>query len=345
MGRTPRKTCSAFLVAAGLCLLVARSGHAETGPSAEDIKVAGTEYDLGRQSYKKKKWVEASEHFEMADSRAPSAVTLELALRSRDKASQLDRAAMLAALALRRHPKETALVKLAESVLKRGRAELHSLTVKCSPACDLVLGTKLVHGVAATERTVFLAPGTTQVNASWSGGRTRSSSLEATKGGSGELSFEAPPEPKPEDATPAQAKPRPASAVAPGPAPAPAGDAGAEAKGGLPPLVFFVGAGLTAVAGGLTIWSGIDTQNNPGKDKVREQCAGQGTSCPAYQDGLDRQNRTNLLLGVTAGVGVVSGVIGAFFTDWSGKADKKSAGISPFVEVGRGASVGARGSF
>lgn len=331
------------LLAAAALLLSLRSAHAQpAGPSAEDIKAAAAEFDQGKQSYKRRAWIEASEHFEAADSRAPSAVAIELAIRSRDKAGQLDRAATLAELARKRHPGDAALGKLTESVLKRAKSELFALTVKCAPACDLVLGTKLVHGGAAAERVVYLAPGGVQVNASWPGDRTRMAPVQALKGGQSEVAFEAPPEEAPAP-SPAPATPRAKTPVtpAPSPAPSPAKDSGKSEGGGLPPVVFFVGAGLTVVAGGVTVWSGIDTQNNPGKEKVRQECAGQGTSCPAYQDGLDRQNRTNLLIGVTAGLGVVTGVVGAFFTDWSG-GSKKSAGIEPLVGVG---SLGARGRF
>ncbi len=109
-------------------------------------------------------------------------------------------------------------------------------------------------------------------------------------------------------------------------------------------MIFLVGAGLTAVAGGITIWSGLDTQNNPGKDTVREACVGQGEDCPEYQDGLKRQRRTNVLLGVTGGLAVVTGVIGVFFTDWRGKKTEQ-ASVEPFMTLGSGASVGARGRF
>ena len=51
------------------------------------------------------------------------------------------------------------------------------------------------------------------------------------------------------------------------------------------PAVFIIGAGLTAVGAGLTIWSGIDTQNNPGADAVKADCVGQGTSCPRVPAG------------------------------------------------------------
>ena len=41
---------------------------------------------------------------------------------------------------------------------------------------------------------------------------------------------------------------------------------------------FFTGLGLTAVASGLTVWSGIDAENHPGRDAVRADCVGQGAA-------------------------------------------------------------------
>jgi hypothetical protein len=118
------------------------------------------------------------------------------------------------------------------------------------------------------------------------------------------------------------------------------------------PAVFFVGAGLTVVAAGVTVWSGIDTQNSPGTDRVREECAGKGTDCPLYQDGLAKERRTNVLIGVSAGLGVVTGVVGAFFTDWSGGDSKEAARkrsvaarVEPWVGLGPATTVGARGRF
>jgi hypothetical protein len=67
----------------------------------------------------------------------------------------------------------------------------------------------------------------------------------------------------------------------------------------------------------VTIWSGIDTENNPGPNAVKADCVGQGTSCKQYQDGLGSQLRTNVLIAVTGGVGLVTAVIGIFFTQWS----------------------------
>jgi len=95
---------------------------------------------------------------------------------------------------------------------------------------------------------------------------------------------------------------------------------------------------------------------------VREACKSTDASgahspeCDSlYNQGLDKQHRTNILLGVTAGVGVATAVVGAFFTDWGG-AKKSSAGqakareakgfsVEPWLAIGSGASVGALGRF
>ena len=122
------------------------------------------------------------------------------------------------------------------------------------------------------------------------------------------------------------------------PSPQPTPDAPKESSKPLPPVVFFVAGGLTLVAGGATVWSGIDTINNPGQDAVRRDCVGQDESCPTYQKGRDAQLRTNVLIGATAGLGVVTAVIGVFFTRWGGDATAKKTGaaptVLPFVQVG-----------
>jgi hypothetical protein len=114
---------------------------------------------------------------------------------------------------------------------------------------------------------------------------------------------------------------------------------------------------LTAAAGAASIWSGVDTLSNPGEDKVRRECAPGDTQCDLYQQGLSNQRRTNVLIGVTAGLGVGTILIGALFTDWSGKSTaqgtlvkvskKRAAGLSlePWAEVGGGAVLGAQGRF
>src|SRR5262249_18546939 len=103
-------------------------------------------------------------------------------------------------------------------------------------------------------------------------------------------------------------------------------------SGGLPKGVFFAGLGVNVRLGGVTVWSGIDTQTNPGVEKVRAECAGKGETCPLYQQGLAKQTRTNVLIGVTAGAAAITGVL-AILTRWH---DPKpaSAAIVPGYDHG-----------
>jgi hypothetical protein len=111
-------------------------------------------------------------------------------------------------------------------------------------------------------------------------------------------------------------------------------------------MVFFVGAGLTAVLGGVTVWSGIDTVKNPGADRVKDECGTQGESCALYQQGRSKQRRTNVLIGVTAGVGVATALIGVLATDWSGGKKSHEAvanRLRPRVDVAPWASLDGGG--
>ena len=82
---------------------------------------------------------------------------------------------------------------------------------------------------------------------------------------------------------------------------------------------------------------------------MKQQCVGQGVACPLYQTGLQKQQRTNILIGATAGTAGLTAVIGLFFTNWHGKKkqdDASTARIVPApVVVDHGALVGARGTF
>jgi hypothetical protein len=90
------------------------------------------------------------------------------------------------------------------------------------------------------------------------------------------------------------------------------------------PAPFFVFLAATAALGGTAIWSGIDTMENPGPDAVREACAGQGEECPLYQEGQDKEVRTNGLIGGTAGAAALT-VIFAIVADWDGDDDPAAA--------------------
>ena len=138
-------------------------------PTPAQVRTAAEAFDRGREAYKTEDYVEAAEQFESADANAPSPAALELAIRARDKAGQLDRAATLAALALARHPDDPNIQKIAPSIVERAKAELYRLDLKCDEACDVTVAGKITPGRRATDRTVFLISGTYAVRAGWPG--------------------------------------------------------------------------------------------------------------------------------------------------------------------------------
>ncbi len=299
-------------------------------PSPERIRSAAEEFDRGRRAFLAKDFEQAAVHFENAYRDAPRAESLRLAIRARREAKQPARAATHAAVALERYGDDAPTAQLAKEVLAESSPQLHDLTVECSPECSLAEGGRILSQSDGPRHHVFLEPGTHEIAVGFRQG-TVSLTVDATRGGKDVLPVAAPPEPP----DPAAAAPPPGAGL-PGPSPVRPPEA---ARGNKPfgPVVFFVAAGITLVAGGATVASGLDTQNNPGIDAVRRECAGKDESCPLYREGQSSETRTNVLLGVTAGATVATAVLGVFFTRWS----SPSVAIAPSVGPGHaGASLG-----
>lgn len=297
----------------------------EPQPSAERIKAAAEEFDRGRRAYLAKDFEQAAVHFENAYRDAPRAETLRLAIRARRDAKQLARAATLSAIAQQRYPEDASTGQLAKETLETAAPQLHEYAIDCSVECAVAADGRVVSQSDSTHHRIFLDAGTHDLGISFSQGRAAAKKIEATRGGKDTLSFEAPPLP------PVERPPPPKSdREKDRPPPPPVHEKP------LGPVVFFVGAGLTVAAGALTIWSGIDTQNSPGVDAVRSECAGKDESCPAYQEGQDKELRTNVALGATIGLAVLTGVVGVFFTQWSITKPEMRTG----VRVGPGGIVG-----
>jgi hypothetical protein len=313
-------------------------------PTPEQVRAAAEAFDLGRQSYKDGRFAEAAEQFERADASAPNATALELAIRARDKAGDLDRAGTLAALALTLYPNDDNIAKIAPDVIERAKVELYELTVTCSEPCEILDGNKVVHGSASTRRTLFLSSGTHNLRAGFGEGRTDSNSVEAAAGANGSVEFSLEPKvtPAPEVAP-----------VAPPPEPVkPDEDHGVQQeRHGLSPVVFWSGVAATGVAGAVTIWSGIDTVNNPGADKVKAECAPGDENCKYYKEGRSAQLRTNVLIGVTSALGVATAALGLFAIDWgkpshpTTEEGRAKPHFTPYVGWAGGPALGARGAF
>ena len=98
---------------------------------------------------------------------------------------------------------------------------------------------------------------------------------------------------------------------------------------GLSPVVVAVAGGITAVTAGFLVWSGVDTLNQRSTFDAAPTQANLDT-------GKSDQLRTNVLLGVTLGLAVVTGVVAIFFVDWKShhgshvSPEKTAFHVSPF---------------
>jgi len=323
------------LLILGLSVVPRWAAAADAAPSAERIKSAAAEYDAGRRAFTDGKFEDAAAHFENAYHDAPNAQTLRNAIRARKQAGQLARAASLSVIAFSKYPDDEGTATIVKETLAEAEPKLFKLSVACNPECGVASDGRVLSLEDAKKHVFFLDPGPHAAVVSWTGDRTKALSVTAKAGQNQEFTLEAPP--------------MPVKPVGPG------GGGGGGATSGKPlgPALFLVGLGLTAVAGGVTIWSGIDTINNPGADAVRQQCAGKGETCPAYVDGRASQLRTNILIGVTSGLGAVTAIVGLFLTQWSSPKQEPGpapatarATFRPYLDLGPvQSSAGVVGSF
>ncbi len=327
------------LAAAPVAEASAQSPSAAGQADPAKLKAASESFEAGAKAFKDGRYEEAAAHFESADEAVPSAKALRLAMRSRREAKQVSRAATLAALALERYPDDPETKTFASDVALELSGKLHRLDISCVSPCVLSSTgpdgrSRVVHGTPNTRWTLYVEPGYPTVAASFVVGDLQApeQKVAAKAGGSSTLRFVpdggATGPTQPTKTTPSKTtEPKPGGdgAAPPGEPDGPSETDDARASvdlasegSGLSPVFFFVGLAATAGLGGVTVWSGIDTQNDPGPDAVREACVGLGTDCPAYQDGQAKELRTNVLIGATAGAAVLTTAVGLFLTDWGG---------------------------
>ena len=324
----------ARLLAVALIGTVSVSARADE-PDAAAVQRAADQLDEGLRTLHAEHYEAAASHFEAAYQAVPSARALRNAMRSRDAAGQPARAATLAALAKDRYPSDVETVKLADEILAKTEGDLARIAVRCAKPCLLAVGKRLVAGGTRATHVLYLPPGEAKLRASFKDSGHAENNVVVKVGDKLELDFEPPaarvaePEPQPE--------PAPAPEIVAPPPKAPQEPRAWYRS----PALFYVSLGATGVLTGVTIWSGVDTLNNPGKEAVRAACAGQGTDCPEYQLGVGKQIRTNALIGASAGMGLVTVLIGAIVTDFSSRRPvDMSLSIAP-----DGPSASLRGSF
>jgi tetratricopeptide (TPR) repeat protein len=95
------------------------------------------------------------------------------------------------------------------------------------------------------------------------------------------------------------------------------------------PWWFYGGIGLTAVLGGVTVWSALDTQ--AAYDAYSEDLASldQRQVDERVRDGHSRELRTNLLIGATAVAAAGTAILGAFVVDFGSSERGVSVRVTP----------------
>lgn len=90
---------------------------------------------------------------------------------------------------------------------------------------------------------------------------------------------------------------------------------------GWPPSVVIVEGGITVAMAGVTFWSAVDTLGTLQDFEARPNRA-------ALDDGRSSERRTNVLVGVSIGLGVITALTAAFLVDWK-KSSTLRVGVAP----------------
>lgn len=299
----------------------------------DDVAAASSAFREGQSAQLAGDYARAAELFELADDTAPSPAALRSAIRNRQAAGQAARAATLAAEALERYPADAETRTLADAVLAELSPTLGAFALHCAIACTIAIDGRAVHEDARTAVDVFLDPGAHTLVASWAGRDPVTRAIDVVAGTASTVELEAPAL----AITVATVDPMAEVRAAPDEPPS-------SRSGGMTPVVFGIGAGLTAVGAGVLMWSGIDVL------AARDAYVASPTEA-GYNDGVGRELRTNVALGITAGLGAATLVV-AFFTDFGGGSGAPRDGggavasIRPTLVLGpESGALGVAGTF
>jgi hypothetical protein len=278
-----------------LALIVPRASRADGGASEE----ARAAYDRGAAAHARGDYRVAASEMARADALAPNPVALKAALDEVLLADDPELGMQLVERARLRAPGDPTLAPSVRDATARFAGRTGKVRVDCGGrTCRASIDGRQVDLLAP----VTVLVGSHQLAIDAGGGVT---TREVTVSGDRETVVVLPP------AEPLAAVPRP---VAPGPL---AARSRAAPSRGPSSVWFFTAAAVTAVAGGVTIASGIDTANQHASF-VSRGCGAPGgaADCATISsDGIGAQTRTNVLA-VTTGVLGVATLALAFVVEW-----------------------------
>jgi hypothetical protein len=326
MGTTTKRQRWTPALALTLCLLfstVAAADGSEPGAqsiSVEDRAEAAEAYDQGTSAYLSERYELAAHWFERAYRVVPTSTALLQAVRAHHKAGNSIRAANLALQLRDEYPSDVRSKQISEAVV--GAVKPTSVLVKaeCEKACTLE-----IDGALAQHSTFFVTPDVEHsLKAAFDNGET-SIFVQGTAGTIKNVTLAAPAPPPPPP---------------------------------VPRWAFFSSLGATVALGAVTVWSGIDA--NKGVNTY--ESAARSASSPGIntgvsptpqeqaeallEEGRQKERRTNILIGVTAGMAATTAVLGVF-TNWKGESrDATSKRIEPSIGVStKGGALTIKGRF
>jgi hypothetical protein len=300
---------AAALVACAVAVVVCAPARADT----TELDRAREAYDRGAASFDRGDFGAALDDLERADALVPNAVTLELALKAALHTDEPLRAMALVDRADERSATGP-LAATADQVRHSFEARTGRVTVVCPVplSCSAEVDGASID-VGSPQR---LLAGDHVLGLIVDGRRSQVPFSLRGHGTSEILASAYAPTPTP--------APQPGVDVT-APAPQPKRDVpvSQSSRDGLPPAVFWVGLGATAILAGAATASGIDTIN-----KHADFSAGGSTTAT---DGIAAQTRTNVLLAVTGAVAVTTAAVGLFAVRWG---NSKSSGSNALVISG-----------
>lgn len=298
MSSTTRDRRAGALVAVTAFLLCSTSAHADERDAArrtasvEDRARAADAYDQGTAAYLSEDYENAAHWFERAYRLVPTSAALLQAVRGHYKAGNLLRAANLSLELEASYPDDDRAMRVAHTVLGRAAPKSVLVHVRCDRPCTIELD-----GVLVRHSSFFVSADLDhRLKAAFEHGET-STVFSGSPGSVREtrLAAPAPPAPPP-----------------------------------VPRWAFLSSLGATLALGATALWSGIDA--NRGVDAY--EAAARTASSPGInenasptpaeraqallEEGQARERRTNILIGVTAGMAATTAVLGVF-TNWKGE--------------------------
>jgi len=277
-------------------------------PTAADRQAAGQSYDRATAAYLARDYPRAATLFETAYRLAPASAPLLQAVRAHERAGNRLRAATLALRLQAFYGTEEGARRQAETTIAAMSSEFVRIDVTCASSCTMELD-----GQLQEHSSFFAAPGSAHtVRASFETGSVERS-VTGAPGATEAVSFEAPP--------PAAVAAVDGEVGEDGPNRGESSSGGGGTAptdgGGLSPIAFGIALALTAGAGGVLIWSGVDTLGGVSAYNATPTVEG-------LRDGQSRELRTNVLIGVTGALAVTT-LIFPILTDWDGAGAAESS--------------------